>query len=81
MCKFDDPVWIRRVESSWGCHWKCEEIYLNGAEGDDRISHMPLLSLLLTSKTMYFDVVQFFSHPTHGSRSGSTTTSTMVGIS
>ncbi|KAK1851208.1 hypothetical protein CCHR01_06143 [Colletotrichum chrysophilum] len=64
MCKFDDPVWIRRVESSWGCHWKCEEIYLNGAEGDDRISHMPLLSLLLTSKTMYIDVVQFFSHPT-----------------
>ncbi|KAF6833841.1 hypothetical protein CPLU01_05291 [Colletotrichum plurivorum] len=23
------PLWTQRVNSSWGCHWRCEEAYLN----------------------------------------------------
>lgn len=50
--KFNDSRWIRRVDSDWGCHWKCEEAYLDGIEQPSRACHMPLLPILLSSKMM-----------------------------
>lgn len=47
-----DPIWIRRVESSWGCHWQCEETYLDGVQRPQQAAHMSLLPVLLSSKTM-----------------------------
>ncbi|KAL0942066.1 uncharacterized protein CTRU02_204829 [Colletotrichum truncatum] len=59
----EDPQWARRVDSYWGCHWKCEEVYLDGLEKPEEASHMPLLSLLLCSKGMFADVIGFLSQP------------------
>lgn len=57
MSDIDDPIWtdtfwIRRVESSWGCHWQCEEKYFDGVENPVQAVHTPLLPLLLSSKAM-----------------------------
>lgn len=56
--EYKNPRWIRRVDSTWGCHWRCEERYLDGAEGQATPIHMPLLPLLLSSKGLYvFEIV------------------------
>ncbi|KAF4831605.1 hypothetical protein CGCTS75_v005098 [Colletotrichum tropicale] len=62
--EFENPRWVRRVDSSWGCHWRCEERYLDGVEGQASAIHMPLLPLLLSSKALCSDVVCFISQPT-----------------
>ncbi|KAK2773105.1 hypothetical protein CKAH01_13649 [Colletotrichum kahawae] len=62
--EYENPRWIRRVDSTWGCHWRCEERYLDGAEGRATAIHMPLLPLLLSSKALCLDVTCFISQPT-----------------
>lgn len=49
-----DPLWARRVESSWGCHWRCEEAYLNMKEGQVTGSHQdaPAIPELLACKRL-----------------------------
>ena len=44
---FEDPVWSRRLASSWGNHWQCEEA---SRQGD--AFPLALLALLLTCKRM-----------------------------
>uniref|UniRef100_L2FZF4 DUF7730 domain-containing protein n=2 Tax=Colletotrichum fructicola (strain Nara gc5) TaxID=1213859 RepID=L2FZF4_COLFN len=63
--EYENPKWIRRVDSTWGCHWRCEERYLDGAEGQATAIHMSLLPLLLSSKWLCSDVIGFISQPTH----------------
>ncbi|KAF2726537.1 hypothetical protein EJ04DRAFT_582604 [Polyplosphaeria fusca] len=47
-----EPLWARRLASSWGSHWNCEEIaYTRPHGGGD-----PLLSLLLVCKEMFFGI-------------------------
>ncbi|KAL3291008.1 hypothetical protein RB213_002661 [Colletotrichum asianum] len=62
--EYQNPRWARRVDSSWGCHWRCEERYLDGAEGQATAIHMPLLPLLLSSKRLCSDVICFISQST-----------------
>ena len=45
---FEDPVWIRRLASPWGNHWKCEEESSRG-----EAPSIPFLALLLTCKRVY----------------------------
>lgn len=38
-----DKIWVRRLNSSWGPHWKCQELALEstkdcGYQGDDLLS-------------------------------------------
>ncbi|EQB45296.1 hypothetical protein CGLO_15846 [Colletotrichum gloeosporioides Cg-14] len=62
--EYENPRWIRRVDSTWGCHWRCEERYLDGLEGQATPIHMLLLPFLLSSKGLYLDFIRFISQPT-----------------
>ncbi|KAJ0336170.1 hypothetical protein COL922a_008266 [Colletotrichum nupharicola] len=62
--EYQNPRWARRVDSSWGCHWRCEERYLDGAKGQASATHTPLLPLLLSSKALCLDFIRFISQPT-----------------
>lgn len=47
------PVWARRLEASWGLHWRCEEVALDLDRGhvvEDE--HDDTKALLMTSRRM-----------------------------
>ncbi|KAF5013274.1 hypothetical protein FDECE_703 [Fusarium decemcellulare] len=48
---FVDQVLRRRLESTWGNHWKCEE--LHQAKESKQISNVPFLAVLLACRQMY----------------------------
>ncbi|KAK7982048.1 hypothetical protein PG988_004286 [Apiospora saccharicola] len=48
----EDPVWARRMSSTWNEHWKCEEAML-ARMGEGRKSETLFLPSLLTCRRMY----------------------------
>ncbi|KAF2180468.1 hypothetical protein K469DRAFT_753425 [Zopfia rhizophila CBS 207.26] len=53
---FSDPVWARRLRSTWGPHWKCEENVL-----DKYFESKFNATLLLVCKRMFFEVVDLLA--------------------
>ncbi|KAF2274085.1 uncharacterized protein EI97DRAFT_502969 [Westerdykella ornata] len=48
--------WVRRLSSSWGSHWQCEEIAL-GAKGKHRIQH-PFSALLHVCRVIHDEIIE-----------------------
>lgn len=42
---FSDPVWARRLRSSWGPHWKCEEKMLGTHRSRQTVHDVDISSL------------------------------------
>ncbi|KAG8361380.1 hypothetical protein FVEN_g760 [Fusarium venenatum] len=50
---YDSELW-RRLESSWGVHWKCEELYRSKLKAE-RNERRPFLPLLVTCRQIYVE--------------------------
>ncbi|KAF6813108.1 hypothetical protein CSOJ01_04794 [Colletotrichum sojae] len=57
------PLWTQRVNSSWGCHWRCEEAYLNRRRANCLVGNTYAHDIpeLRACKKLY---VPFHNHPT-----------------
>ena len=52
-----DTIWMRRIRSTWGSHWQCEELALRRrqnviSQADITSGTLPLLSALSVSRLM-----------------------------
>ncbi|UPL00361.1 hypothetical protein LCI18_011295 [Fusarium solani-melongenae] len=56
-----DTVWARRLESSWGPHWLCEELALNMDKAQRPVSRVDL-AIAFTCKQLYFEFLQLNIH-------------------
>ncbi|KAF2024295.1 hypothetical protein EK21DRAFT_94223 [Setomelanomma holmii] len=65
--KFDnDPMWAKRLNSSWGPHWTCEEVAqseLRDIKGVKK-SCYAFLALMRMCKQMFNDIVDLLRHET-----------------
>ncbi|KAK6840067.1 hypothetical protein PG987_005933 [Apiospora arundinis] len=53
----DDRIWARRVASTWGLHWECEETALAKDQKGHQDIHTTLRgSFLITCKRLYFEL-------------------------
>ncbi|KAH7165279.1 hypothetical protein EDB81DRAFT_838087 [Dactylonectria macrodidyma] len=58
---FDDPLMSRRLLSSWGNHWKCEELYQSTRQPSTRkastrqTQSSPFLTIMLTCSQLYLE--------------------------
>ncbi|KAF2176877.1 hypothetical protein K469DRAFT_605525 [Zopfia rhizophila CBS 207.26] len=53
-----DPVWQRRLRSSWGPHWKCEEVALRMNHNCEAVSDTDM-AMLRACRRKYMDIVNF----------------------
>ncbi|KAH7253435.1 hypothetical protein B0J15DRAFT_560777 [Fusarium solani] len=56
-----DTVWARRLASSWGPHWLCEELALSMDKAQRPVSRVDL-AIAFTCKQLYFEVLQLNIH-------------------
>ncbi|KAM0203342.1 hypothetical protein ACHAQI_010403 [Fusarium lateritium] len=57
-----DPVLMKRFQSSWGVHWKCEELYQSGVqkEGNQWTPFLPML--YVEARTSIYKNITFCMH-------------------
>ncbi|KAH7333209.1 hypothetical protein BKA65DRAFT_538906 [Rhexocercosporidium sp. MPI-PUGE-AT-0058] len=51
-----EVVWARRLDSSWGPHWECEELAF---ATDDKPQNNPIYKLLFVCKRMFLEICDF----------------------
>lgn len=54
-----DARWARRLRSSWGAHWECEEVAFAQNTDLHKHSHHCIYNLLFLCKKMFLDVCDF----------------------
>ncbi|KAF2253803.1 hypothetical protein BU26DRAFT_561075 [Trematosphaeria pertusa] len=52
------PIWSRRLQSSWGPHWKCEEVALSMGRSWEAAGDADMV-MLRACKRMYIDIMTF----------------------
>ncbi|OCK78679.1 hypothetical protein K432DRAFT_252881, partial [Lepidopterella palustris CBS 459.81] len=56
-----DSIWARRLRSSWGPHWKCEEVASSRVDDNCTVACGIIRDIFLVCKTMYIDVAELLA--------------------